>query len=300
MLNFGFHVSIAGGIEKSFDNAMQIGDIQTFQIFTRNSRSWASKPLNKENIELFKIRRHQLAPKFKDLVVHMPYLSNLAAPDSEISEKSKHMLIEEIKRCDLLDINYLVTHIGSHKGAGHVVGVNNIVTILESVIGLEPKVNIILENTAGTKNSVGSTFEDINHIIESLSDPSKVNVCLDTCHAFAAGYNLKSELDVEKTMEAFDRIIGSTKLRVLHCNDSKGTLSSNKDRHEHIGRGNIGFYGFRALFRYKCIQNIPIILETPKQTENDDKINLLMVRTLEKGEIPSSRSPSKQLETFLK
>ena len=286
MLDFGFHVSIVGGIDKSFDNALQIGDIKTFQIFTRNSRSWISKPLSTENIKVFKVRRNELTPMFKDIIVHMPYLPNLAAPDLEIFEKSKKMFLEEIIRCDSLGINYLVAHIGSHKGAGSNIGIHNIVRMLEFAIAMEPKVNIVLENSAGTKNSIGSKFEDINHIIELLSDPSMVNVCLDTCHAFAAGYNLASEADVEKTMEIFDRAIGYRALYLLHCNDSKGKLFSGKDRHEHIGKGNIGLFGFKALFHHKSVQNIPIILETPKKADIDYQTNLSVVRALENDVLP--------------
>jgi deoxyribonuclease-4 len=288
MLNIGFHVSIAGGISKSFNVADGLG-ISTFQIFTRNSRGWTIKPLDNDEISKFHQLREFYAnqSKFQELVVHMPYLPNLSSSNEEIYNKSRNALLEEITRCDILGINYLVLHLGSHKGDGIASGIKQVVSHLENALNLNPTVSLLLENSSGTKNAVGGKFEEINNILEKISDHSKIGVCFDTCHAFASGYDLRSEADVEKTLESFDQAIGVKKIRVIHCNDSKGPLGSNKDRHEHIGRGYIGLLGFKALLVASLAKSTPIILETPVDEICDDAGNLKIIQELERGIIPN-------------
>jgi deoxyribonuclease-4 len=279
MLNFGFHLPISGGVSNAFSKAKEL-KINTFQIFTRSSRSWAFKPLDKEEIKKFRVSKTKFEKDFGKVVVHMPYLPNLATSEQEKYEKSLLSLIEEVKRCDQLGAEFLVAHLGSHKGAGVEKGRNNVISILEKAVELEPKVQILLENTAGTKNSVGSHFSDISVIIEKISDPTKIGVCFDTCHAFAAGYDLRTKEALDETLELFDQEIGLSRLEVIHCNDSKTPLNGKSDRHEHIGLGKIGIGGFKELFWHKISLSKPIILETPINDIRDDFANLKVVKSL--------------------
>ncbi|MHA1991525.1 MAG: deoxyribonuclease IV [Candidatus Hodarchaeales archaeon] len=279
MINFGFHLSISKGISNAFLEAEKL-NINTFQIFTRSSRGWAFNPLKQEEIEKFRTKKNEFEKNFGKIVVHMPYLPNLASPEKETQLKTVNSFLEEIKRCDQLGVEYLVTHLGSHKGAGLEVGKENIISILEKGLALEPKVKIILENTAGIKNSVGSKFSTINKIIESTSNSEKIGICFDTQHAFAAGYDLRTAESVEKFFERFDDVIGLHKLDVIHCNDSKIPLNGKSDRHDHIGLGKIGTEGFKAIFRNEISFSKPVILETPIDDRRDDFANLTAVRSL--------------------
>ncbi|MFW9928111.1 MAG: deoxyribonuclease IV [Candidatus Thorarchaeota archaeon] len=275
-IHFGFHVSIAGGISKAFIQANALG-ISTFQIFTRSSRGWSYKPLDRKEISSFL----ELRQNFFKIVCHLPYLPNLASPDEITYKKSLDSLLEEVKRCDLLQINYLVAHLGSHKGSGKKNGIEKVVSMLNKTLEMNPKVTILLENTAGTRNSVGSEFEDIGIIIDSTSDPTKIGVCFDTCHAFAAGYDLRTPNSIEKTLEHFDHAIGLSRIKTIHCNDSKGDLGCSTDRHEHIGLGYIGLKGFKVLFEKDIFHSCPVILETPIDDTRDDYENLEVVKSLE-------------------
>ncbi|OLS23204.1 MAG: Endonuclease 4 [Candidatus Heimdallarchaeota archaeon LC_3] len=275
MVDFGFHLSIKGGPSQAFYNAKELG-INSFQIFTRTSRSWSFKPLEQKEIEKFR----DFKKNFNKVIVHMPYLPNLASSEEEVYSKSLSSLLDETRRCDQLNIDYLVTHLGSHKGHGMDKGKKNVTSMLEKALELNPQVKIILENTSGTKNSVGSQFEDIAKIIESTSDPNKIGVCFDTCHAFAAGYDLRTLESVERTIEQFNSIIGINKLKVVHLNDSKGEILSKLDRHEHIGLGKIGLNGFKAFLSQKFTKDIPLILETPINEQRDDFGNLKVVKSL--------------------
>ncbi len=274
-MKFGVHVSITGSIDHAIDRAAEIG-CDTFQIFTRSSRSWAAKPLDDKSVELFKSKR--LEKNFSEIVVHMSYLPNLASPEDETYEKSVETLLSEIKRCDLLEVNYLVLHLGSHKGFGLRKGQEQFIKALEKAIQLEHKVTLLLENSAGTKNSVGSEFKDIGFIIDNLSDNSNIGVCFDTCHAFAAGYDLRTALKVTKTLEIFDSNIGSKKIKVVHANDSTGPLNNGRDNHQHVGLGYIGDEGFKHILSQ--FPKVPFILETPLDELRDDVGNLWKIRFL--------------------
>ncbi len=274
-MKIGFHCSIKGGVENAVKTANDM-NYTTFQIFTRSSRSWSYNDLNPSNIKEFKKLCKQW--KYDEKVVHMPYLPNFATSNNELREKSIDSLRTEIRRCDLLDINYLVLHIGSHKGEGIEKGIENVITHLNEVMHEEMKVEILLETSAGQKNSVGSKFEEINQILNNLVSPA--GVCLDTCHVFAAGYDLRTGIDVEKTLDQFNDVIGWDKLKVVHINDSKSKLGGGRDRHEHIGKGNIGEEGFRIILNHKIIKKLPIILETPNKENYGDKENFLKVNEL--------------------
>jgi len=273
----GFHVSIAGSIDRAVDRAAQIG-CTTFQMFTRNPRGWKPKKLRAQDVEAFieKVQSHDVRPVFG----HMPYLANLASPRNDVYQKSVETLKGELKRCRRLQIPFLVTHLGSHLGTGMQAGFQRIVNAIdEAFAAFGDDVMLLLENTAGTSNSMGGSFEDIQAIIKRLAQPEKVGVCFDTSHAFAAGYDLRNKAAVEETIRRFDKTIGSEKLRLIHLNDSLGDLNSHIDRHEHLGLGKIGDEGFRNVLQSK-LGSLPLILETPKDWRRSDVENLEKVKEL--------------------
>lgn len=255
--------------------AAQLG-CESFQIFTRSSRSWKYKELDPSHVQLFQSAVEE--QNLSEVIVNMPYLPNFAGPTRETYDRSVSSLLLEVERCDILRVPFLVLHLGSHKGKGFQAGLAQVVNALEQALSRQPQVHLLLENSAGTKNSVGSSFEEIGTIIDSLSDPSAVGVCLDTCHLFAAGYDLRTKSTVARTLDEFDRLVGLSRLRVLHVNDSKGGLGSGRDRHQHIGVGAIGEEGFAELFRQ--LPPLPAILETPVDDQRGDATNLAKVRQL--------------------
>jgi len=279
-LRVGFHVSIYGSIDRAVDRAFELR-CNTFQIFTRNPRQWHSTGLTSETAKAFsdKVKMHDMKPVF----AHMPYLPNLASPRDEVYEKSVKTLTSELERCRQLEIPYLVTHLGSHLGAGMQTGFTRLINGINQAFNVTAgDVTLLLENTAGTRNSMGSTVEDIQHIIERLSHPEMVGVCFDTCHAFSAGYDLRTWDSVEETVRKIDEIIGFEKLKLVHLNDSKGDFNSRIDRHEHIGMGKIGEEGFKNVLRSR-LRELPLILETPKDSRRSDVGNLMKVKELAVG-----------------
>ncbi len=274
----GVHVSIAGSIDKAVDRAMEKG-CDTFQIFSRNPRGWRYKALRDAEVEEFirKVEHSGISPA----VVHMPYLPNLAAPDDEVYKRSIASLIEELRRCSSLHIPYLVTHLGSHRGYGKAKGYRQVVNAINTAFSeVDNEVMLLLENTAGTKNSMGGTFEDIEHIIEGIEQVDRIGICFDTCHAFVAGYELRTEKSLKATIQHFDAVIGLERLKLIHLNDSKGGLNSRLDRHEHIGLGYIGESGFRVILSEEHIRKLPMILETPVDARRGDIENIRVVRAL--------------------
>jgi deoxyribonuclease-4 len=279
-LRIGFHVSIHGSIDRAVDRAAELG-CTTFQIFTRSPRQWYSAKLAPETAEAFsdKVKNYGMKPVF----AHMPYLPNLASPRDEVYEKSVKTLTSELERCSRLEIPYLVTHLGSHLGAGMQTGFKRLINGINQAFKVtDGGVTLLLENTAGTRNSMGSTLEDIQYIIKRLSHPERAGVCFDTSHAFAAGYDLRTEETVEETVKKIDEIIGFEKLKLVHLNDSKGELNSRIDRHEHIGMGKIGEEGFRNILASR-LGTLPLIMETPKDARRSDVGNLRKVKELAVG-----------------
>jgi len=280
MVRLGVHISIAGGLDKAIDRA-KAKECDLFQIFSCNPRGWRSKPLLEEDAERFRA-------KFKksglDLAVdHMPYLPNLASPRGDVFAKSVEALASELTRCKMLGIPYLVTHLGSHLGAGREQGFRRITSSLETAFSrAKNDVVVLLENTSGTKNSMGGSFQDIATIIESLSG-RRLGVCLDTCHLFAAGYELRTAEGLETTLDMFEKSLGLQRLKLLHLNDCRGAFGSHLDRHEHIGLGQIGEEGFRNILGHPALKDLPMILETPVDLRRDDSGNLRMVRQLALG-----------------
>jgi deoxyribonuclease IV len=279
-MQVGLHVSIAGSIDKSVDNATEMG-CSAFQIFTRNPRGWDAKALSKNDITSFK---EKLAASKIDrfaTVAHMPYLPNLSSPEDDPFAKSLNSLIDEVKRCSKLGIPYLVAHLGSHKGSGDENGIKKLVKAFTNAAKETPDdVTILLENTAGQKNSVGSDFEQLAFILFQLKPEKRFGVCLDTCHAFAAGYDLRTKKAATLTLKKFEKAIGIERLKIVHLNDSKGEIGCNIDRHEHIGLGQIGEIGLAQVIKFSNSKNIPIILETPIDERRDDLGNIEKVKEL--------------------
>jgi deoxyribonuclease-4 len=277
MVKVGVHVSIAGSLDLAVDRAKDAG-CDVFQMFSRNPRGWAYKPLSDDDAARFrsKVKTTGILP-----VDHMPYLPNLASPKQEIFGKSVETLTAELDRCARLDIRYLVTHLGHHLGDGMAGGRARVIKAIGEALGKSDNdVMLLLENTAGEKNSVGSSFEHIRAIMDELPFPGRVGVCFDTCHAFAAGYELRTAEGLDETLAQFDGQVGIKNLRVIHLNDTKGDRGSGLDRHEHIGMGFIGEDGFRRILHHKAVSSLPLVCETPVDERRDDRGNIEKVREL--------------------
>lgn len=278
MINVGCHVSIAKSIDLAVGRAAERG-CTTFQIFTSNPRGWKAREIKQDEAEKFieNLRKSGIYPP----IAHMPYLPNPASPKREVRQKSEEAMIREVLRCRMLKIPYLVTHLGSHLGAGRDDGINHFTECIDLATEKSGgEVMMLLENTAGTKNSMGGDIEDIAEIIDRIDDKSGVGICIDTCHAFAAGYDITTEEGFSSFLDLTDSEIGLEKLKVIHLNDCKGTLGSHLDRHEHIGLGNIGDDAFRRIVNHPELSKIPFILETPVNEVRDDAENIAHVKSL--------------------
>ena len=274
----GLHISSAGSLDLAFDRALELG-ATAFQMFTRNPNQWKFRPIPDETVSVFREKRKSSG--FAQIVDHMPYLPNLASPEKSAMKISRYTLDEEVKRCDALGIDYLVVHLGSHLGKGAAVGIANVAAACDQAIaGSEGETMILLENMAGQKNSVGARFEEIRGILDRVRAGARVGVCLDTCHLWAAGFDLGSDGAVRNTVGLFDDVVGFGRLKVVHLNDSKGTLGSRLDRHENIGKGKIGRKGIRAFLRYPGVRERPLIMETPFRDISTMKASIKLVRTL--------------------
>ena len=278
-MQIGCHVSISGSIDKAVDNAVE-RKCTAFQIFTRNPRGWNAKDLSDEDITNFKKKLKSSEIDRFATCAHMPYLPNLSTPKEDGFDKSVSTLINEIERCGKLGIPYLVTHLGSHLGTGEEAGIKQLVKGLNKAGQTKNDVMILLENTAGQKNSVGANFEQLAEIFNQLKPSKKFGVCLDTCHAFVSGYDLRTEKSVKETVKKFDDVIGFENLKILHLNDAKGEIGCNLDRHYHIGLGNIGEKGLAEVIKTANKKKIPIILETPIDDVRDDFENIRKVKEL--------------------
>ena len=279
-MQVGLHVSIAGSIDKAVDNAVAT-ECSAFQIFTRNPRGWAAKPLTNSDASSFKEKLAKTKIDRFATVAHMPYLPNLSSPEDDPFARSLDSLIDEAKRCSKLGIPYLVAHLGSHKGKGDEKGIEMLVkAFTKAAKDTSDDVMILLENTAGQKNSVGSDLDQLGSILSQLKPAKRFGICFDTCHGFAAGHDMSTEKGAAATLEKLDKAIGFEHLKILHLNDSKGELGSNLDRHEHIGLGHIGEKGLGYIIKTINRKKIPIILETPIDERRDDIGNLKKVKEL--------------------
>jgi deoxyribonuclease IV len=278
-MQIGCHVSIAGSIDHAIDNAVE-RKCSAFQIFTRSPRSWYVKDLTPENIKNFKKKLKDSKIDRLATTAHMPYLPNLSSPARDAYIKSIDTMKKEVKRCGELGIPYLVTHLGSHMGTGEKEGIKRLQNALIEASKVKNDVKILLENTAGQKNSVGSDFDQLASIFFSLKPSNRFGICIDTCHAFAAGYNLTTEKGVKETFDKIDEVIGFEHLKILHLNDSKGKIGCKLDRHYHLGLGHIGEIGIGKVIKLMNAKKIPMVLETPIDDIRDDFENIKKAKEL--------------------
>jgi deoxyribonuclease-4 len=264
---FGSHLSIAGGMHKALLAAETLGH-GTVQVFTKNQKTWANKPLAADAVAAWAAERDRIG--FRHAVSHDSYLINLASADDALWRKSIELFVEELSRCAVLGIPYLVTHPGAHLGSGEAAGLKRVAAALDVVHGRVPAgVITCLESTAGQGTSLGHRLEHLAVIIERVKHPDRLGVCLDTAHLFAAGYDFRGRRYARFRREV-DAAVGIDRVRVLHLNDSKKELGSRVDRHDHIGRGTIGLEGFRPFVRDPAFHDRPKILETHKDGTAED------------------------------
>jgi len=276
----GAHMSIAGGVERAIQRGHSIG-CETIQIFVANPNRWKGKALAQENIDRF--RAAQLETGISPIVAHDKYLINLGSPKAGLWNKSREAFRDELERCEQLRLPYLVMHPGAHMGAGEEAGLKRVANALDLLRGQTAgfHVQVLLETTAGQGTNLGYRFEHLAQIIGLVQDPSWLGVCLDTCHVFAAGYELRTRDGYEETWQQFDEILGLSLLKFVHLNDSKGCLGCRLDRHEQIGQGELGVEPFRFLLNDPRIRHLPMVLETPKGPKMEEDVeNLALLRSL--------------------
>jgi len=258
----GAHVSAAGGVFNAPENAAKIG-ANAFALFTKNQRQWVAKPLEADVIQAFKARCLQYSFSPDAILPHDSYLINLGAPETEKLEKSRNAFIDEMQRCQQLGLKLLNFHPGSHLKK---ISERECLALIAESINLAHQevsdVVAVIENTAGQGSNLGWRFEHLAEIIDLVEDKTRIGICIDTCHTFAAGYDLRTETATEATFAEFDRVVGMTYLRGMHLNDSKGALGSRLDRHNSLGEGEIGWDCFRYLMQDKRFDDIPLVLET--------------------------------------
>ena len=275
MKYIGAHVSTGGGVENAPQNASGIG-AKAFALFTRNQRQWVSKPLSSENISKFKEACQTGGFDPRHILPHDSYLINLGSPDEDGLKKSRTAFLDEMQRCERLGLKYLNFHPGSH--LDKIDPEECLERIAESInLALDQTkgVTAVIENTAGQGTNMGNRFEHLARIIDNVQDKSRVGVCLDTCHTYASGYDIKTDKAFTNTLEEFDKIVGMKYLKALHLNDAKKTLGSRVDRHESIGKGQLGLEPFRFIMNNPAFDNMPIVLETPDPSIWKEEIELL-------------------------
>jgi len=274
-------MSIAGGLHRAFDH-ISVVDGHALQVFVKNQRQWQGASLDDEQIALFKASRQVWGDG--PVAAHASYLINLAALKQETEGKSVAALVDELQRCSKLGVLFLILHPGNHMGAGAPAGIDRVVKNIDRAFQqakVEGTVQLLLETTSGQGTALGASFNELSAIIEKSRFNDHLGVCLDTCHIFAAGYDLRTRKAYEKTIGEFDRTIGLGRLKFIHLNDSKTALGSRKDRHAHIGQGEIGLAGFRFLLNDQRIAHCPMVLETPKGKDLQEDIeNLVVLRGL--------------------
>jgi deoxyribonuclease-4 len=287
-VNLGAHMSIAGGLPLALERGRSIG-CGAVQLFVKNRNQWKARPLRRGEAASFREASDAFRREF--ILAHSIYLINLASPEPDILKKSRRGFLEEMRRAERLRIPYIVLHPGSHKGAGEAEGIATIVRNLDYVFDKTDgdRLNVLLETTAGQGNSIGHSFEQLAQIIAGVKMQDRVGVCFDTCHSFAAGYDLRSKRAYKKTFDHFDDVIGLERLKAFHLNDSLKGLGSRVDRHTHIGKGELGLQAFSHLVNDERFFDRPMILETPKGLDMKEDIrNLRILRGMRKGKKPRS------------
>ncbi len=271
----GAHVSAAGGVENAPVNAHQIG-ATAFALFTKNQRQWKAKPLTKENIEGFKKNCEKYGFQPWQVLPHDSYLINLGHPEKEALQKSRDAFLDEMQRCEQLGLDRLNFHPGSHlKKATEEECLTTIADSINQSLEQTNGVTAVIENTAGQGTNLGFSFYQIKKIIDQVADKSRVGVCIDTCHAYSAGYDMKTKDGFEKVFQEFDDVIGFSYLKGMHLNDSKKNLGSKVDRHDSLGEGTLGLEVFGNIMNDKRFDGIPLILETPNVERWPEEIKML-------------------------
>ena len=296
-MRLGVHVPIAEGFVEAVERATRLG-CTTMQIFSRSPRGGSASTLSSELVERFDRARRDAG--IEPLAVHSPYIINLASPVSWMWKQSVALYRQEYARATALKAQYLVTHVGSHRGEGEAAGLSRVAEALSQTLdGLSSTVTILLENTAGSGQGLGYQFEHLAIIRNAVNDTSRVGICLDTAHLFAAGYPLHTREGLDQVVASFDRVVGLSCLQLIHLNDSKVPFGSRVDRHWHIGQGQIGLEAFRRIVNHPALHEIPLILETPKKTEREDRRNLATVRALvpHRGTPATTRHASRRTRT---
>jgi deoxyribonuclease-4 len=280
----GAHMPATGGITNCLMGGKEIG-CNAVQLFTASPRQWNQADIPLEVADDFKKMRDELGIRFT--VAHDSYLINLCAPDTAVLERSRTAFVKELQRAELLGIPWLVTHMGAHLNSGEDTGLELIAESLKFALKDTEgdRVGVALETTAGQGSCLGYTFEQIARVMEIVGPDPRIGVCLDTCHIFAAGYDIRDEKTFRETIDAFDKIIGLGYLKVIHCNDAKKPLGSRVDRHEHLGDGMIGMEAFALLVNEPRLYHIPIIIETP-ESEKMHAVNLGRLKAVLKTSDP--------------
>lgn len=279
----GAHMSVAGGLDQALFRGKAAG-CDVIQIFSKNSNQWNAKPLTEEDLSNFKKARRETG--VFPAMVHSSYLINLCSTKEAEWTKSVEALYIEMERVEALEMPYLVLHPGAHLGAGEEAGISKAAEALNLLNRRAAgfRMQILIELTAGQGSCIGHRFEEVGAILERIKEPERVGVCFDTCHAFAAGYDLRTEAEYEKTMAALDRAVGLGRVRAFHLNDCKKDLGCRVDRHDHIGQGKMGAAPFGYLMNDRRFWGLPMVLETPKGKElKEDVMNLGVLRSLLKG-----------------
>lgn len=279
-MNLGAHMSIAGGVYKALEHGRRLG-CDAVQLFVKNTNQWRTRALAKDEVALFRRERRSFPRGF--VIAHASYLINLASPDRDLLERSLTGFVEEIERSRDLDIPYIVIHPGSHRDSGLRRGLARVARSLDRIVaetgGKGP--TILLETTAGQGDTIGRTFEELARILDAVHANRKLGVCFDTCHVFAAGYDLRTARAYETTLRAFDKTVGLGRIKAFHLNDSLRDLGSKIDRHTHIGKGALGLAAFSLLVNDERFFDRPMILETPKGPDDRMDIrNLAVLRGL--------------------
>lgn len=283
----GAHTSIAGGVHNAIRRGREI-QAEVIQIFSKNQMQWSGRAYREKELEQFFRLRQETGVEPE--LIHVGYLINLASPEKDKHLKSMSAFLDEMRRAKQLQIPYLLTHPGSHMGAGEILGIKRIAQSLRYAWESEgdPGLTLLLELTAGQGSNLGHRFEHLRDIIDQSGVEVHLGVCLDTCHIFAAGYNICDVPSLSATLEVFDRIIGLSRLKAIHLNDSRFPLGSRRDRHERIGQGYIGDEGFRALVNHPAMAGLPMVLEIPAGGEAD-KQDLRLLRSFLNPTSPERR-----------
>ena len=277
-MRLGVHVPIAGGLPLALDRAQTLR-CTTMQIFSRSPRGGPAPKLSQEDADAFHKRRVDLG--IAPLAVHAPYILNLATPDKKTWGFSHALYLDEYKRVTRLRAQFLVTHVGSPRGADESVGIAQVAEAINRVLDEVPsETMILLENTAGSGQGLGSKFEQLTAIRDGVRDRARVGICLDTAHLFASGYPIHTPEGLERTIQAFDREVGLPLVKFIHLNDSKVPFNAKVDRHWHIGYGHIGREAFARILNHPALSQLNFVLETPKESDLEDQRNLAMVRSL--------------------